>query len=272
MNRIDAMFQSRRAEGKRALIFYLTAGYPDFETSEKAVAALVEGGMDLLELGIPFSDPIADGPTIQAASTVALENGASIAGIFDLLERLRKNHPALSILLFTAYNPVYHYKGGEAAFLDEAARRGADGILIPDLPPEAAKGLGEAAGRLDLSTVFLAAPTTTPERAKAVAEASTGFIYYISLKGVTGARATLPADLSDRVRALKAVTDKPVGVGFGVAAPEQARAVAEVADGVIVGSALIKLVAETAGKPELAERVREYAQSLRVAVDAVAGA
>lgn len=257
MNRIDSAFEKRRAEGRAAMIYYITAGYPDVATTETAIDGLAEAGADVIELGIPFSDPIADGPTIQEASKVALENGITVQAILDLTGRIRQRHPDLAILLFGAYNPILHY--GEQAFIDAASAAGADGLLVPDLPPEAAAKLRTAAEAAGLAMVFLVAPTTTPERARKIAEASRGFIYYISLKGVTGARAEMPPDLEPRVKAVKAMTRKPVAVGFGVSEPAQAKAIAKFADGVIIGSALVKLVGANAGKPELKERVKAYA-------------
>lgn len=260
MNRIDQIFQTRREQGRAAMIFYITAGYPDLATTEKVINILAEEGADLIELGIPFSDPIADGPTIQEASQVALERGVTVQAILDLAGRIRAKHPSLALLLFSAYNPIFHR--GDEAFVREAAAKGVDGLLVPDLPPEEATELRQATRQAGLSLVFLVAPTTTPERTVKIAEASTGFIYYISLKGVTGARATLPPDLEERVRAIKAVTDKPVAVGFGVSQPEQARAIAAFSDGVIVGSALVKAVGSNADDPALLGRVRNFVRSL----------
>lgn len=260
MSRIDAAFANRRAEGRPAMIYYLTAGYPDLAATETAICALGDAGADIIELGIPFSDPIADGPTIQEASRIALEGGVTVPKILELTARLRNSRPDLAILLFGAYNPILHY--GEKAFIKAAAEAGADGLLVPDLPPEAATELRAAAESAGLSMIFLIAPTTTPERARKIAEASSGFIYYISIRGVTGARAAFPADLEPRVKAVKALTGKPVAVGFGVAEPAQARAIGAFADGVIIGSALVKLIGANAGKPDLAEKVRQYAESM----------
>ena len=264
MNRIDRIFKTKRERGEAVMVYYVTAGYPSLEATEQVIDALAAEGAGLIELGIPFSDPIADGPVIQAASHVALENGATIQGIFEMMGRVRAKHPDLAVNFFTAYNPIFHR--GDAEFVRATAASGADGLLVPDLPHEAAGELIAAARAAGLATVFLVAPTTTPERAKAIAEASTGFIYYISLKGVTGARAELPPELEAKVRALKAVTDKPVAVGFGVSVPEQARAIAAFADGVVVGSALIKLIGPVDGDPELAGRVRAFARSMAEAV------
>lgn len=260
LNNIDRAFADCRAAGRAAAIFYVTAGYPDLATSEAAVDWAADEGADIVELGIPFSDPIADGPTIQNASARALAAGTRIADILELTRRLRERHPRLGLLLFTAYNPVFRF--GEAAFVEAAVRAGADGLLIPDLPPEEAGELPALAARAGLSQVFLIAPTTSEDRAARLAEASTGFIYYISLKGVTGARAELPPDLEPNVRRVRAATDKPVAVGFGVSRPEQARAISGFADGVIVGSALIKAIGEEPDDPEREMRVRAFVRGI----------
>jgi len=260
MNRIDQLFVEKRAKDEAAMIFYVTAGYPDLATTEQVIDILAEEGADLIELGIPFSDPIADGPTIQAASHVALERGVTVTAILELAARLRARHPRLALLFFTAYNPVFHR--GDATFAAEAAAAGVDGLLVPDLPPEEAGALQQAAAKAGLCVVFLVAPTTTPARAEKIAAASTGFIYYISLKGVTGARASLPPDLEEKVNALRRITAKPVAVGFGVAQPEQARAIARFADGVIVGSALIKLIGENPDDAERESRLRPFVRAL----------
>jgi tryptophan synthase alpha chain len=259
-NRIDRMFRKRRAERRAAMIFYVTAGYPDPAATETTIDALAEAGADLIELGIPFSDPIADGPTIQHASYVALANGATLRGIFDLARRVRQRHRELPLLLFTAYNPVFRL--GEAAFVAQARDAGTDGLLVPDLPPEEGGSLGRRAAEAGLSLVYLVAPTTTPARAHMICEASTGFVYCISLKGVTGARESLPPELKDQIDRLRALTDKPLAVGFGVGQPEQARAIAGFADGVIVGSQLIKLIGEAADDPARRDRVLSYARSM----------
>lgn len=260
MNRIDTVFKNHRDHGGRAMIFFVTAGYPDIATTETVIDALVEGGADLIELGIPFSDPIADGPTIQKSSYRALEGGVTVPDILEMASRVRQRHPELALLFFSAYNPVLHY--GLKAFANKAAEVGADGLLIPDLPPEEAGELQAALAETDLSLVFLVSPMTSLDRARKVCEASTGFIYYVSSMGVTGARNELPAELVERVSAIKALTDKPVSVGFGVTRPDQARAIAAVSDGVIVGSALINLITENIGAPDLKDKVAAYARSL----------
>jgi tryptophan synthase alpha chain len=266
VNRIDEAFARRRDGGGAAMIFYLTAGYPDLAATESAIDALAEAGTDILELGIPFSDPIADGPTIQKASQVALQGGITVRGVLELAGRVRQRHPKLAILLFGAYNPIFRF--GDGQFVAEAVHVGADGLLVPDLPPESAGELRRHAGDAGLSTVFLVAPTTQPRRAALIAEASEGFIYYISLKGVTGARDQLPPDLEKHVRALKGQTAKPVAVGFGVSAPEQGRAIAAFADGVVVGSALVKLMGARADASDFARHVLDYARPMVEAVGA----
>jgi tryptophan synthase alpha chain len=263
-NRIDAMFARKRAAGAKAMIYYVTAGYPDLAATEETVDALAEVGADLIELGIPFSDPIADGPTIQRASYVALEHGLRLDAVFELAARLRAKHPDLPTLLFTAYNPIFH--AGEQAFVRRAVQAGVDGLLVPDLPPEEGASLQALAASAGLSMIYLVAPTTTPERARRIAEASTGFVYCVSLKGVTGARAELPPELKGQIDRLRALTDKPLAVGFGVSRPDQARAIAGFADGVIVGSQLVKLIGEEPGDPERRRRILDYARAMRAAV------
>ena len=260
MNRIDKLFADKRARGEATMILYVTAGYPDLATTERVIDILAEEGTDLIELGIPFSDPIADGPTIQHASQVALERGVKVSEILAMTSRVRARHPRLALMFFSAYNPIFHR--GDEQFVREAAEAGADGLLVPDLPPEEAGELRRAAQATGLVVTFLIAPTTTAARAAKIAEASTGFIYYISLKGVTGARESLPPDLEKKVRAIKALTDKPVAVGFGVSHPEQARAIASFADGVVVGSALIKTIGSESVDPGREERIRGFVRAI----------
>ncbi len=258
-NRIDTMFARNREAGAKTSVFYVTAGYPDYATTEKVVAALEKAGADLIELGLPFSDPIADGPTIQAASQKALEAGATVGKTLELTRRIRYQ-TAIPLVLFSAYNPIFHY--GLDMFVADAASAGADGVLIPDLPPEEAEELISISRTRDLKTIFLVAPTTDSKRRKLIVEHSSGFTYYISLRGVTGAREELPPDLRANVKAIKKISDLPVVVGFGVSKPSHARLVAEVADGIVVGSALISLIGTHAGKPELEKEVETFARGL----------
>lgn len=259
LNRIDSMFAAKRASGSAAMIFYVTSGFPTMDKTEEAVLALEKAGADLIELGIPFSDPIADGPTIQKSSQVALEGGTTVKGVLELASKIR-SQSEIPLLLFSAYNPVHRY--GPARFIADAASAGCDGVLIPDLPPEEGSELRSLCDEHAMSCVFLAAPTTTAERRKIIARASTGFIYYISLRGVTGARAEMPTDLAEKVRLLKDASDMPVAVGFGVSEPGQVRMISEHADGIVVGSALIDVMSEAADSPDFAERVHDFAAGL----------
>lgn len=259
-NRIDAMFARKRERGERAMIFYVTAGYPDMATTEETILALDEAGADLIELGIPFSDPIADGPTIQKASQISLEAGTTVSGILEMAKGLRRK-TEIPMVAFGAFNPILHY--GLSEFVRAAKdRAGIDGLLIPDLPPEEAGELIELCRDQDLKLVFLAAPTSSLRRQKLIARSSTGFIYYISLRGVTGAREKLPDDLRSNLESLKSQTDLPVAVGFGISKPEHARIAGEVADGVVVGSALIDLIGRHAGTPRLKDEVMAFARGL----------
>jgi len=240
-NRIDETFQALRENGKKAFMPFLTAGDPDLATTAEALAALERAGADLVELGIPFSDPIADGPTIQASFTRALSKGLRFA---DTVEAVKKARATFSkpIVFMVTYTIVH--KIGPEKFAAQAARAGADGLIVPDLPVEESPRLAEPAHAENLHLIHLVTPTTTAERRKKIIEQSTGFIYYVSLTGVTGERDRLPAQLSRGVAAVKAETDTPVCVGFGISGPEQAKQVARIADGVIVGSALVKILAK----------------------------
>ena len=258
-NRIDSMFARKRESGEAAMFFYVTAGYPDSATTLEVIEALEEAGADLIELGIPFSDPIADGPTIQKASQKALEAGMSVRGAIELTRRIRESSD-IPILLFGAYNPILRF--GLKKFCDEALNAGTDGLLVPDLPPDEADELERLARDRDMRMVYLVAPTTSPERARMIASHSTGFIYYISLRGVTGAREAMASDLREKVAALRQATSLPIAVGFGVSTPDHARLVGEAADGVVVGSALIDLIAEHAGTAALKHEVTAFARSL----------
>lgn len=259
MNRIDVTFARLRRQGRKALIGYLTAGYPTPAMLPGLAAACAEGGLDLLELGVPFSDPLADGPTIQAASQRALAQGQTPARILRQVRGLRRRGLGLPIVLMTYYNPVLRY--GVRRFCMDSARSGADGIIVPDLPPEEAGELKSSTRRAGLDLIFLAAPTSPRERLKRIARASSGFIYYVSLTGVTGARSRLPAELAGGVRALRRMTRLPVCVGFGVSRPEQVKALARFADGVIVGSALLDRIGKGGGRA--AARARDFVRGLR---------
>ncbi|MDD5437483.1 MAG: tryptophan synthase subunit alpha [Candidatus Omnitrophica bacterium] len=240
MNRIDKKFRELKREGKKAFIAYITAGDPSLSVTKRIVLSLEESGADIVELGIPFSDPIADGPTIQAASHRALAGGVTLKKIFSMMGALRKT-TRIPVAFMTYYNPVLKY--GVEKFVKSCKHNGVDGVIIPDLPHEEAKDLIRCARREGVATIFLAAPTSTRKRIKDIVKSSTGFIYYVSLTGVTGARSKLPPEIASNVRAIKSMARKPVAVGFGISSPGQARDMARIADGVIVGSAIVKIVA-----------------------------
>jgi tryptophan synthase alpha chain len=236
-SRIAAAFENH---GKRAALMpYLMGGYPDLETSAAAGEAAVEAGADMLELGVPFSDPLADGPVIHAAATEALASGATPQGVLGLCEVLSGRVP---VVLMVYANVVQ--SGGDEVFLSRAVEAGAAGVIVPDLPHEEAAGVREACDRLGLALVPLVAPTTPPDRVAAIGADARGFVYAVSVKGTTGEREELPPDLADTVRGVRQATELPVAVGFGIATSAQASAVADIADGVVVGSRLVRAAGE----------------------------
>jgi len=237
MSRIKSVFKP----GYKALIAYITAGYPDMATTEKAAMALAESGVDIIELGIPFSDPLADGATIQRASFHALQQGATPATCLEAAARIRRKI-ATPLVFMTYYNPVLNY--GPDKFCRDCAVAGIDGFIIPDLPAEEGAEMEAITRQNGLDLIYLLAPTSTGERIATVAAHSRGFIYLVSLTGVTGARADLPPELEDFVGRVRKKAKLPLCVGFGVATPQQARRIAAIADGVIVGSRLIQLIEE----------------------------
>lgn len=238
-SRITQAIRARNESGAAALIPYICAGYPDRDASLRLLVEAADAGADVLELGIPFSDPLADGPTIQKATFHALEGGMTVAGALELLREFRALRRT-PVVLFTYLNPVHHY--GIDRFVADAADAGAEGLLLTDLPAGADAALEGAAARGGLALIRLLAPTTSPERIPTVASGGDGFLYYISRTGVTGARTELREALSREISAIRAQVSLPVGVGFGISSPEQAAAVGAVADGVVVGSALVDAV------------------------------
>jgi tryptophan synthase alpha chain len=259
------MFAERALRGEAALVPYFTVGDPDLGTTRDLVRAAVAEGADAVELGVPFSDPMADGPVLQRAATRALAAGTSLPRVLELVAELRQELPRTPFILFGYYNPFFRY--GVGALARDAAAAGADAFLCVDLPHEEAAELRAAARGEGLDLIALLAPTTPPARIRAIARAASGFLYFVSLLGTTGARATLPAALPDWVARVRTATTLPVGVGFGVSAPEQAAWVAGFADAVVVGSALARLVEEgpPAGAPA---RVAAFVGSLRRAMPA----
>ncbi|MBN1142251.1 MAG: tryptophan synthase subunit alpha [Deltaproteobacteria bacterium] len=260
MSRIAKTFAALRDKGEKALILFLTAGDPDLAATERLVLALAEEGADMIELGFPFSDPMADGPTIQASSERALRAGTTLAKVLDLVARLR-GRTQIPIVLMGYFNPVFCY--GLEKFACDAGRAGVDGVLVVDLPPEEAGGLRSQLGAVGVDFVTLLAPTTPPQRMAALAAGGEGFLYYVSMTGVTGSRGIDALGVAERVRELKCLSPVPVAVGFGVSTPEDVAAVAAFADGVVVGSALVKLIACHGSNPEGEKEVRLLARRLK---------
>ncbi len=240
LEQIAAAFAAARNQNRAALMPYYTLGYPDALTAIAVLQAIAAAGADLIELGIPFSDPLADGPTIQRSTQIALEQGITVAGCLALTDRLRRAGVSQPMLLMGYVNPILAY--GPTRFAADAAAAGADGLIIPDLPLEEADEIAAACAAHGLALVYLAAPTTADERLAWLAAATTGFLYLVSVTGVTGVRAGLPADLAAFIGRARRVARTPLAVGFGIATPAQAHAVSQLADGVIVGSALINAV------------------------------
>jgi tryptophan synthase alpha chain len=260
MSRITSFFESTLPKGRKALIAYLTVGYPSVEATLEVVPALVEGGCDLIELGIPFSDPLADGTTIQRASHRALQQGVTPKLCLEIASKLRQRVEA-PLIFMSYYNPLLRY--GLEAFCTASSEAGIDGLIVPDLPPEEGSELEGLAQRHRLDIVYLIAPTTTAERLSLVAARSRGFIYVVSLRGVTGTREALPADLESFIDRVRGITSKPLCVGFGIATPEQAHRVATLADGVILGSRIIDIIGSS---DQLASAAGYFIQQIRDAI------
>lgn len=236
IERIGKSFEQAKSQNRAALMPYLTAGYPDRETFLRDAEVLLEHS-DLIEIGLPYSDPLGDGPTVQASGQAALDAGVTVSQVLGLIKEV--SSLGKPVIAMTYYNPIYCFEGGERGFLEALAAAGAAGVILPDLPPEEATGLRKAANELGLATVFLIAPTSTEERLEQVTAACSGFVYCVSVTGVTGARNTVGQDLPQMLEAARKFTDLPLAVGFGVSDRATAREVAKVADGVIVGSAII---------------------------------
>jgi tryptophan synthase alpha chain len=244
--RLEAVFAAHRAAGRKALAPFVTAGDPDPATSVAVLEAVDRAGASLCELGVPYSDPIADGPVIQASYTRALASGITLESVFSIA-RQAADRTTMPILAMASYSLIF--RRGIDRFVADAVAAGLTGLVVPDLPLEESDDLDAACRAAGLALVRLVTPTTPPDRAEAIARKSTGFLYCVSVAGVTGTRTELPAGLIDRVKWLRTKTDVPILVGFGISGPAQARAVAEVADGVIVGSALVRHLAEAGQKP-----------------------
>lgn len=258
--RISQTWERLKGQDKKALIPYITAGDPSLEITCQLILALEEAGADMIELGMPFSDPMADGPTIQRASERALAGNVSLRSILKLVSKIRER-TEIPIILFGYYNPFFIYGTEKLAF--DARKAGVDGILAVDLPPEEADELKTFTDQAGLDLIFLLAPTSTEERMKLIASKASGFIYYVSVTGVTGARSTLDKDIERYVKQIRGFSSLPVGVGFGISTPNQVKKVIRFADAVIVGSALIKVIEENLKSPYLVQKAKSFIHKLK---------
>ncbi|SFC97859.1 tryptophan synthase subunit alpha [Tropicimonas isoalkanivorans] len=258
MTRIDDTFQRLNAEGKKAFVAYVMAGDPDYDTSLQVVKGLPGAGVDIIELGIPFTDPMADGPTIQRAGQRALDGGQTLQKTLDMATAFREGDQTTPIVAMGYYNPIY--SRGVDRFLEDAKAAGIDGLIVVDLPPEEDEELCIPAQKAGLNFIRLATPTTDDKRLPRVLQNTSGFLYYVSITGITGSAEAQSADVGPEVARIKAATDLPVIVGFGINSPDKAEAIASVADGAVVGSAIVKLIGEGRPVPEILDFVRGLAE------------
>lgn len=260
MGRIEKKFDDLKSKGGKALIVYLTAGDPSLKRTYEMILGLERAGVDIVEIGVPFSDPTADGPIIQAASQRALKGGTTLPDILDMIEKVRKVSE-IPIVLFGYYNPVFIY--GNERFARRAEEAGVDGILMVDLPPEESGELRKYTDRSGIDFISLITPTSDDDRIKKISEKASGFIYYISVTGVTGTKKPEIADIKRDMERIRRITSLPVGVGFGISTPEQAGEIAKYADGVVVGSAIVRLIEENSNRDDLVEKVASFAGELK---------
>lgn len=258
MSRISDKFNELKEQNKKALIAFITAGDPSLKITAELVLELERAGADIVELGVPFSDPLADGPTIQASHLRALKNDVSLDGVFKLVKKLR-TRSKIPVVLMLSYNIILRHGIGD--FVRDSLKAGVDGVISPDLPWDEAEEFLKAAKGID--TILLVAPTSTDERAKSIAEASRGFIYLISLTGITGARKSLSEDVQANVQRIRKYSKTPIAVGFGISSPAQISEISRYADGVIVGSAIVRVVENNLGKRDIVKKVGNFVRSLR---------
>ncbi len=254
MSRITDKFNQLKNESKKALIPYIMAGDPTLRATKKYVLDLEKSGADIIELGVPFSDPLADGPTIQRASERSLKHGTTLSKVIELVQEIRKKSE-IPLVLMTYYNPVFKY--GVELFIRRAVRAGVDGVIIPDLIPDEAADFIRIAKQHELDTIFLLAPTSTRERINKVVASASGFVYFVSITGITGAKLSVGKQMKSTLNAVKKITKKPVAVGFGISSPEEAAIVAKLADGVIIGSAIVKLIAKRKDIKSFVKKIRK---------------
>lgn len=263
MGRIGEKFKSLRAKNEKALIVYLTAGDPSLAVTKKLILALENAGVDILEIGVPFSDPTADGPVIQAASQRALKTGTTLKKVLKMVAEIRQTSQ-IPILLFGYFNPIFAY--GVGKFAKDAREAGVDGVLVVDLPPEEAQELRIYSDVAGLDFISLVAPTTGRDRLKNIIQSATGFLYYISITGVTGAAAPKIGDIARDVSKIRKLTKMPIAVGFGISSAAQAKEIGAVADGVVIGSAIVKLIDENRNSSELINIVSDYTREIKEAL------
>ncbi|UCH44057.1 MAG: tryptophan synthase subunit alpha [Nitrospiraceae bacterium] len=256
MSRITETFIRLKKTGRKALIPYIMSGDPSLDQTEKFIVDLERSGADIIELGVPFSDPLADGPTIQRAAEKSLAKGTTLKKVLASVRSIR-NKTDIPLILMTYFNPVFKY--GTERFVKDAADAGVDGVIIPDLIPDEAGDYLKLSRAKGLDTIFLLAPTSTEERITKVVKASTGFIYLVSITGITGSRLSVGSDMKKTLRAIRSMSNKPVAVGFGISTPADASAVATFADGVIVGSAIVKLI-------DRGKNIKHFVHNLRKAI------
>jgi len=260
MNRIEKKFKELKKSNKKAFIAFITAGYPSLSITEKLVIELERSGVDIIELGVPFSDPMADGPIIQEASCEALKKKIRLIDILSLAKKMRKK-VGIPIILMTYYNPIFSL--GDDKFIKMAIGSGVDGVIIPDLPADEGKDFIRKANKSGLNNICFISPTTSIDRIKLISNLAKGFIYYVSLAGVTGIRKALASNLGQNIKRIKRYTDKPVCVGFGVSSHKQVISVGKIADGVIIGSAIVAKIKENINNPSLVKRVGEFVKGLK---------
>jgi len=263
VNRLDATFAKLKAKGEKALIAYIMAGDPSLQDSERLVLGLERAGADVIELGVPFSDPIADGPVIQRAAERALRSGTSLRKILAMVASLRAR-TQIPLVLMAYYNTIHAF--GESGFCRAATGAGVDGLIVPDMPPEEAGELEAQASQTGLDIIYLLAPTSTPDRRAMVARRSRGFVYYVSLTGITGAKLTDMDGVRKNVEKIRKATAVPVAVGFGVATPSDAEQVGAIADGVIVGTAIVRRIGDHQQDARMIEQVGQFVHSLKAAL------
>jgi len=256
MSKIELTFKNLKEKGRKALIPYIMAGDPDLDATKKYVIDLEKSGADIIELGVPFSDPLADGPTIQLAAERSLQKGTTLRKVLHLVKEIRKSSD-IPIILMTYYNLVFKY--GIKSFIENAVHSGVDGVIIPDLIPDEADEFIALSRTHGLDTIFLLAPTSTEQRIKIVSKATSGFLYYVSMTGITGSSLSMGSEMKRTLNAVKEASSKPVAVGFGISNPKEASEVAKMADGVIIGSAIVKLIAQ--GK-----NINSFVKNLRNAI------